>query len=108
MKTLSGASRGAKCALVAAVVGISGALAVPAVAAEEGFDRGEALYENHCRSCHESWVHTREGHRVQNIADIRSRVTAWSVHSGLNWSPEEIDDVSRFLAERYYKLEERD
>jgi len=68
------------------------------------FDRGEALYENHCTSCHETLVHTREGGRVTTRSELRKRVAAWSIHSGLGWSAEEVDDVTGFLTRRFYRF----
>ena len=44
----------------------------------ETFDRGQALYENHCMSCHEATVHTREAHRATSLADLRRWVATWS------------------------------
>jgi len=85
--------------MVAALLGVSAAVAA------EPFDRGQALYENHCQSCHEDWAHKREQARAVGSLDaLRARVSAWSVHSGLDWSPEEIDDVTRYLNRRFYKL----
>jgi mono/diheme cytochrome c family protein len=70
-----------------------------------GFDRGQALYENHCRSCHEEWAHQREqGRVVGSLDELRARVAAWSVHSGLSWSAEEIDDVTDYLNRHFYRL----
>ena len=44
-------------------------LLVSPLAAQE-FERGQALYENHCRSCHESWAHTREGRHVRTVSEL--------------------------------------
>ena len=68
------------------------------------FDRGRALYENHCQSCHEDWAHTRGNRKVTTIEDLRARVASWSVHSGLNWETEEITAVTRYLNRRFYQL----
>ncbi|MCG6865359.1 MAG: cytochrome c [Thiogranum sp.] len=85
--------------IVAALLGISGS------AAAEQFDRGQALYENHCQACHEDWAHKREQARAVGSLDaLRARVSGWSVHSGLDWSAEEIDDVTSYLNRRFYKL----
>jgi cytochrome c len=78
------------------------ALVPPPVMAE--FERGQALYENHCRFCHESWAHTRSRSRVTSISSLRQRVAAWSTHSGLGWGKEEIDDVTDYLNRHFYKL----
>lgn len=65
--------------------------------------RGQALYENQCRSCHESWAHERKGHSaVASMQDLRRRVAAWATHSGLDWSGEEVDDVTEYLDQTFY------
>lgn len=69
------------------------------------FDRGEELYENHCQACHESWVHTRDGRRVKTISELHKRVGAWSEHSDLRWSNEDITDVTNYLDKRFYQFE---
>jgi hypothetical protein len=80
----------------------SALLVVSAGATAETFDRGQALYENHCMSCHEATVHTRETHRATSLADLRKWVASWSFHASLDWSSEEIDDVADFMDRRYY------
>jgi mono/diheme cytochrome c family protein len=93
------------------LAGVAAALAgvlvfVAALSAVE-FDRGEALYENHCSSCHDPLVHMGEARHVTTLPDLRARVTAWSIHSGLNWSEEDINDVTDFLNRRFYRLTEQ-
>lgn len=68
----------------------------------ETFDRGQALYENHCMSCHEDGVHTRDSRRATSVAELRKWVATWSFHASLDWSSEEIDDVTDFMDRRYY------
>ena len=77
-------------------------LFAPATYAE--FERGQALYENHCRFCHESWAHKHPGSHINSLHALRQRVAAWSVHSGLGWGDEEIDDVTDYLNRHYYQL----
>jgi len=74
----------------------------PVVATD--IERGQELYKNHCRSCHESWVHTRQNHRVASISELRLRVAGWSSHTGLMWSKNEIDDVTDYLSSHFYQL----
>jgi len=74
----------------------------PVAAAE--FDRGRALYENHCQLCHKDWAHTREGRVVDSIEGLRARVVSWSLHSGLEWRAEEVDEVTEYLNRRFYQL----
>lgn len=68
----------------------------------EPFDRGQALYENHCLSCHEATVHTRDTRRATSVAELRKWVATWSFHASLGWSGEEINDVADFMNRRYY------
>ena len=84
-----------------AVAFLGGGL-MPAGAVE--FDRGRALYELHCRVCHEDWAHTREGRLVNSLEALRARVASWSVHSGLQWGAEDIAEVTRYLNRRFYQL----
>jgi mono/diheme cytochrome c family protein len=90
-----------------AAVAACAALAVSGSAAGETFDRGQALYENHCMSCHETTVPTRETHRATSLADLRKWVATWSFHAALDWSREEIDDVTDYIDRRYYHFAAR-
>lgn len=67
-------------------------------------ERGRALYEHHCRYCHEDRAPTGAGRKVTELDELRARVAVWSVHTGLSWGDEEIDAVTRCLDRRYYRL----
>jgi mono/diheme cytochrome c family protein len=71
------------------------------------FNRGEALYNNHCKECHETLAHTRPGSRINSMGEIRSRVTSWSVHSNLDWSSEDVEDVAAYLNRKFYHLTDK-
>jgi cytochrome c2 len=68
----------------------------------ETFDRGQALYENHCTSCHDVTVHTRDKRRAASVEDLRQFVLTWSFHGGLDWTSEEVDDVVDSINRRFY------
>ena len=87
---------------VTAVLLLDLLLSAPGFAVD--FDRGRALYENHCQTCHEDWAHTRGNRKVATLDGLRARVASWSVHSGLHWGTEEINAVTRFLNRRFYQL----
>lgn len=78
-------------------------LSTAAVGAEQ--DRGKALYENHCRFCHEDRVFTRKNPLVTSRESLLGWVTSWSSHTGLNWDRQEIEDVTRYLNKRYYQFD---
>jgi mono/diheme cytochrome c family protein len=84
---------------------LAGVLACMAALRAVEFDRGQALYENHCSTCHDPQLHLEAaGRHVKTPADLRVRVAAWSVHSGLNWSDEDINDVTDYLIRRFYRF----
>jgi len=70
----------------------------------ETFDRGQALYENHCVACHETEIHTGAERRATSRRDIRKWVTTWNFHAGLGWSEEDVGDVTDFLNRRFYRF----
>ena len=75
----------------------------PSVAADAA--RGKALYENRCDGCHDKSVHNRIARKATSYDEIRGMVERWSRQvGGGSWTGEEIDDVTRFLNERYYNL----
>lgn len=71
----------------------------------EEFSRGQALYENHCQSCHADWAHKRSDRKVTSMNDLNRRVAAWSIHSGLDWSDEDVGDVADYLERNFYHFE---
>jgi mono/diheme cytochrome c family protein len=75
----------------------------PARAADA--ERGELLYDNHCKVCHTSVVHIREDRKARSREEIRTWVQRWSKELGLQWGSVEVDDVIEYLNKRYYKLE---
>ena len=85
-------------ALVFAALGVVAVL--PALAANE--ERGRALYENQCQSCHEQWAHSRTSRKAKSLADLQRLTAAWSTHAGLEWNAEEIDDVVGYLDAKFY------
>jgi mono/diheme cytochrome c family protein len=96
-------ARGLK--LAGVTMAVAGVLACVAALRAVEFDRGEALYENHCSSCHDTQVHAPgETRHVATLADLRARVAAWSIHSGLNWSEEDVTDVTNYLNRRFYRF----
>lgn len=81
---------------------LAGVLVTPVAA--QTFDRGQALYENHCAACHEPAVHTRAERRAASRDDVRRWVETWSFHAGLDWSVEEIEDVTDYLDRQFYRF----
>lgn len=79
-------------------------LVIPPASADK--ERGQALYENHCQFCHGETVHQRESNLVESMQVLRAWVRSWSVHEGLNWSMEEVNDVAQYLNAKFYQFSE--
>jgi mono/diheme cytochrome c family protein len=73
----------------------------------EDFDRGEALYKNHCKECHEGLAHSRLGSKINSVDELRNWVASWSVHSRLDWSEDDVEDVADYLNTRFYNLSDK-
>lgn len=69
--------------------------------------RGEALYENHCSTCHDRNVHRREDHLVKSMLELRTWVQSMSTHTGLEWQNEDIEDVAFYLNLRLYRFDSK-
>ena len=77
-------------------------VSVPSPAAD--LDRGRSLHDTHCVLCHSPSVYTREDRIANNYVEILQQVQRWQDNTKLRWSPYDIDGVTEFLAERYYKV----
>lgn len=63
---------------------------------------GEMLYSLHCKSCHTSKVHWREGKLATNWLSLKAQVFRWQNNIGLDWSEDEITKVARYLNATHY------
>ena len=70
------------------------------------YGRGELLVTNHCRSCHESTVHTRPDRLGTSPERVRAQILRWQSNLGLNWSAEEVEDAFHYLNLRFYRFHE--
>ena len=75
-----------------------------AVAAPPDAAQGRALYEIRCGGCHDRSVHMREARSARSFAQVHARVAHWDRQSGGLWRDDEIDAVTRYLNDRYYRF----
>jgi mono/diheme cytochrome c family protein len=78
-------------------------LVAPAGAAD--LERGKLLHENHCKMCHDSIAYQRGDRIAKTYAQVKAQVTRWQTNTGLRWTPEDIDNVTAYVARTFYKLE---
>ena len=69
-------------------------------------ERGRLLYENHCRSCHESNVHIRQTQAAKSLKAVRAEVVRWQGVLALQWNGEDVGDVVEYLNATWYHYAE--
>ncbi|MBE0622187.1 MAG: hypothetical protein IH605_16475 [Burkholderiales bacterium] len=92
-------------------VGILGAmiasLALGWVTGAQAFadaERGKMVYETRCTACHASSVHNQGSRKAKTFDALRAQVLRWSAEVGGAWTADEIDDVTLYLNQRYYRF----
>lgn len=86
---------------------VTGVLAIvlvsplPAAAADPA--RGKLLYENHCLQCHSEGISLRDKKLAGSYPEIRAEVVRWYRNIRLAWQPADVEDVTRYLNERFYR-----
>jgi hypothetical protein len=76
------------------------------IAAPADSERGRLLYENHCRSCHESNVHIRQTQAAKSLKAVRAEVVRWQGVLTLQWSTGDVGDVTEYLNAAWYHYAE--
>ena len=66
-------------------------------------NRGQAMYELRCIECHDVSVHGRQNRVAKNYEEIRGWVIRWNNTLGALWDTDDIEDVSAYLNNRYYR-----
>lgn len=93
------------CILAAVIASLAlGFFGLPGAHAFADTERGKVLYETRCIACHESSVHNRDARKAKSFNALRAQVLRWSAQVGGAWTADEIDDVTLYLNERYYRF----
>jgi cytochrome c553 len=82
-----------------------------AAEADASADKGAKLHQQHCVSCHGSLtggkpdtIYTRSDRRVTTLAGLRKQVQRCELSLGLSWFDEDVDAVTGYLNESFYRL----
>ena len=67
-------------------------------------DAAKTLHDTYCIMCHDTQVYTRDSRMARDYDGIREQVDRWQTNLSLNWSQNEIDLMTTWLAKRYYKV----
>ena len=89
-----------RCLLQAAL--LAGAAAWTAGAHAQS--RGELLYSTHCITCHSAQMHWRERRQATDWLSLQSQVRRWQSVAALDWSDEDIVEVTRYLNDTIYRF----
>jgi cytochrome c2 len=86
-------------------------LATMASAAAD-IEHGKQLHNRNCTSCHTSMyggdgsgIYTRPNRRINDITALNNQVSRCAGNLGLGWSDTDMQSVSGFLNNKYYKFE---
>ncbi len=79
-------------------------LVVAGAASAADPERGRALYEARCGGCHNDSVHNDNSRKALTFEAARGRVADFSAQLKTGWSGAQIDDVTVYLNERYYRF----
>lgn len=86
----------------ACALGVALSLFTTAVGAGD-LERGKLLYQARCVGCHDKSVHNRDARKAVTVEAIRAQVRRWDGAMGGAWKDPEIDDVTTYLNELYYR-----
>ena len=72
----------------------------------QAFDisNGKALHDENCFACHNESQYTRQDRIVTNYEKLRARVMQCELMLELAWFDEEVDDVTAYLNQAFYKF----
>lgn len=102
-------TRGALTIAVAALLAVAQGAVTQAAGAQGGggqrdLARGQSLYETSCGGCHDRSVHGRAERSARTYEEIRSYVVRWQREVRASWQPDDIDAVTAWLNDRYYRF----
>ncbi len=83
---------------------LSGGALFSGVTTAGDLGRGQALHDTFCVACHAPALYQREDRLANTYLEIRQQVERWQANARLRWSPQDIESVAEFLANRHYKI----
>jgi mono/diheme cytochrome c family protein len=87
-----------------ALIAAAALIAIILPVAAQDLQRGRALYETHCASCHDERLHERGRSVVHNLDELRAQVLRRAGQTQRQWSNEELEDVVQHLNATHYRF----
>ena len=66
--------------------------------------RGQLLYTTHCIACHNTQVHWSDRRLATDWETLKAQVRLWQARVLLNWSEDDIVEVTRHLNHTIYRF----
>ena len=66
---------------------------------------GKALHDTNCISCHDSGVYSRDDRKISDFPKLLAQVKRCDANLGSQFFDEEIEQVTDYLNQAYYKYE---
>ncbi len=65
---------------------------------------GRALHDENCLRCHTTELYSGEKSKIKSIEQLKNRVSQCELNLELAWFGEEVDDVTAYLNQFFYKF----
>jgi len=78
--------------------------AIPGSGMAADISHGKSLQQENCMSCHDDGVYTRNDRRITTLDGLSKQVKRCELTLGLQWFDDDINDVTAYLNESFYKF----
>lgn len=68
-------------------------------------NNGKVLHDQHCVRCHAETEYNNEKSRITDYKKLRARVGQCELMLELAWFADEVDDVTAYLNQRFYRFD---
>jgi len=68
-------------------------------------ENGKILHDENCLRCHNETQYTRENRIVNSFDELRERISLCELSAEMAWFDEEIDDVTAYLNNAFYRFD---
>ena len=65
---------------------------------------GKAQHDKYCQKCHDDSVYTRPDRFIKDRTALQKQVARCGLNSGAQWFDEDIEAVTLYLNQTYYKF----
>ena len=78
--------------------------AIPTSGMAADISHGKSLQQENCMACHDDGVYSRNDRRVTTLDGLHKQVKRCELTLGLQWFDDDVNDVTAYLNETFYKF----